>query len=732
MSLGAQSVTLPQGGSIGRVGATISRTGTAGSVTLSVNGLPAGASATFVQPGSGSSGTIALNPGTAAAGTYSLTVQASDGTYSGSASLSLILNAGLAPQLPGPFAWSSTGPLISEISDATHSLVSVKDPTVVYYANRWHVYATTADSAGNWSMEYVNFTDWSQAAAAQPYYIDANPGLRGYHCAPEVFYFTPQSKWYLIYQSQQPQYSTADDLSQPGTWTAPQNFFAAKPATVNDWIDYWMICDSTNCYMFFSGDDGRWYRSQTSVANFPNGFSEPLVIMEAANRADLFEASNVYYLKGLNQYLAIIECMGGTSGQRYFRAFISDRLDGDWTPLASANSWATPFAGINNVSFDSGVSAWTTDISHGEMLRDGYDQTLTIDPANLQFLYQGVNPAARGQDYAKLPWQLGIIRRVTGAAAHESHGLPVPPGGGVPKPSGAAGGLKVLDWAGFKAAVTYTYDDALPSQIAAYPQLQATGARMTFFLTCGSDGNSPMWTQAAKDGHELGNHTVHHCHADGTGCANYAGSLEAEYDLCTDHIKQTYGVSNVWTTAAPFGDTGYDAVAATRFFLNRGVWGGQVAPNDNSDPYNLPIHGVPEGETAGAFNSYIDSARAAGHWLIFMFHSLGGDGGYAPVNAADVIASIHHAKAPGDIWVDSMVNVGAYWAGQKAVSSAVSVQSGSDTIVTWSLPAHFPAGKYVRVSVTGGTVKQGGAALPWHDGGYYEVALDDGSLTVGP
>jgi len=260
------------------------------------------------------------------------------------------------------------------------------------------------------------------------------------------------------------------------------------------------------------------------------------------------------------------------------------------------------------------VTAWTTDISHGEMLRDGYDQTLTIDPANLQFLYQGVSPSAHGLDYAKLPWQLGLIRRVTAG----SSGLPVPAGSGVPKPSGAPGGLRVLNWAGFKAALSYTYDDALPSQIADYPQLQATGVRMTFFLIGSSDGNSPTWAQAARDGFELGNHTEHHCYADGTGCASYAGSIEAEYDLCTAHIEQTYGVSNVWTTASPYGDTGYDAVAATRFFLNRGVQGGQVAPNDNSDPFNLPCYAASAGETASSFNSAIDSAHAAGNWLIFL------------------------------------------------------------------------------------------------------------------
>jgi len=32
--------------------------------------------------------------------------------------------------------------------------------------------------------------------------------------------------------------------------------------------------------------------------------------------------------------------------------------------------------------------------------------------------------------------------------------------------------------------------------------------------------------------------------------------------------------------------------------------------------------------------------------------------------------------------------------------------------------------------VTGGTLRQGGKVLPWNDAGYYEVALDPGSLTI--
>lgn len=310
--------------------------------------------------------------------------------------------------------------------------------------------------------------------------------------------------------------------------------------------------------------------------------------------------------------------------------------------------------------------------------------------------------------------------------------LPTLHGSRVPKPAGALGNLKVLNWAGFHSAVTYTFDDSIASQIRDYPQLAATGIHITFFLVGASDSNSPVWAQAAKDGSELGNHTEHHCHADATGCAwgAYAGSLEAEYDLCSAHIEQTYGVSHVWTTASPYGDEGFDKVAKTRFFLNRGVRGGQIAPNDQSDPSNLPTFTAAAGQTASTFIPVIDSAEANGNWQVLLFHSLGGDGGYAPVKLDDVIASIDHAKALGDVWIDTFVNVGAYWAGQKAVTSATITEEGKAIRLGWTLPDHFPPGKFLRVTVTGGKLSQGGKALKWNDAGYYEIALDPGSLII--
>jgi hypothetical protein len=260
-------------------------------------------------------------------------------------------------------------------------------------------------------MVYVTFADWSSADRAPQYYMDNNKYLRGYHCAPQVFYFRPQKKWYLIYQSQPPSYSVADRIGRPENWSKPSYFYRKLPEGVPSlWIDYWIICDDKNAYLFSSGDDGKFYRCQTTIEDFPNGFGDITVVMEYP-RFDLFEGACVYKIKGKKLYVALIECIG-TQGLRYYKAFLAERLDGKWQPLA--DSEANPFAGKVNVTFEKGVEPWSTHFSHGELLRDGYDETLTIDPRNLQFLYQGMDldqAAMNKLDYSQLPWRLAILKQ---------------------------------------------------------------------------------------------------------------------------------------------------------------------------------------------------------------------------------------------------------------------------------------------------------------------------------
>ncbi len=316
--------------------------------------------------------------------------------------------------LPDSFSWSSTGPLIGPEPDATHPVVSVKDPTVFRYKNRWHVYATTADTAGSWSLAYTSFKDWSQAAAAPQTFLDANPNIGDrYAAAPEVFYFAPQKLWYMVYQTGPPSYSTTTDPSDPGSWSAPRSFYDSEPTVVTEnkgsggWLDFWTICDRTDCYLFFSDDNGHQYRSRTTLDEFPNGFRDTTIVLSEPSRFDLFEASNVYRLGDSGRYLMLVEALATKSDwRRYFRAWTADSLGGTWTPLADTESNA--FLRADRVTFEAGQPAWTQDFSHGEMIRDGVDQTLTVDPCRLRFLYQGIDPAASG-DYSQLPWRLGLV-----------------------------------------------------------------------------------------------------------------------------------------------------------------------------------------------------------------------------------------------------------------------------------------------------------------------------------
>lgn len=303
--------------------------------------------------------------------------------------------------------------------------------------------------------------------------------------------------------------------------------------------------------------------------------------------------------------------------------------------------------------------------------------------------------------------------------------LPIPPGpNAVPRPSGKPGNLVVLPWAGFQAAVTYTFDDSNGSQIEHYDELQALGVPMTFYLWTDRPGSrDPIWARAVKDGHELGNH----------GKTHARDALPADIDAASAFIREHFGVT-AWTMASPFGDASYPPLAATRFLVNRGVVNGLIGPDDHVDPFDLFCWVPPRQAPASAFDAQVDSARSAGKWRIMLLHGFtgGGDGAWQPVALDDFVKSVKYAKSLGDVWLDSMVNVAAYWRGQRAFSASGPVSAGGSLTWTWSLPERFPPGKYLRVKVDGGKLTQNGTELAWNDHGFYEVSLDAESLTLSP
>jgi endo-1,4-beta-xylanase len=318
-------------------------------------------------------------------------------------------SSGTGGGLPGSFSWSSSGVLISPHSDS-HNIIAVKDPSVVSYNGQWYVAASTVNSSGNYGIEFLSFSSWSQAGSATPVYADQTAIGGGYKTAPMLFYFAPQKLWYVTYQmGSNIGYSTNPDVTNPSGWSATKTFYSGMPSIISQnigsgfWVDSWVICDGANCYLFSMDDNGHLYRSQTSVANFPNGMGNTVIAASNSSPFAFFEADNVYKVAGASQYLLIVEAIASSTGRRIFTSYTSNALDGSWTPLA--NTQSNPFMAASNVAFSG--AAWTQDFSSGEMIRSGYDQTITISPCKIQYLYQGHDPNAN-QSYNLLPWRLGL------------------------------------------------------------------------------------------------------------------------------------------------------------------------------------------------------------------------------------------------------------------------------------------------------------------------------------
>lgn len=307
----------------------------------------------------------------------------------------------------GEFKWTASAPLVSPAQRPDDSCYSVKDPTVVHYGDRWHLFTTIRSQKRSHQIEYLSFEDWPRANAAPRHILTIT---NGYFCAPQVFYFTPHKRWYLVYQISdsnlkmlQPAFSTSTNISDPVSWTPPQRLYQTHPTNITAWIDFWIICDDAKAHLLFTSNNGLMWRAETRLADFPHGWNAPKVVL----RGDIFEASHTYRLKGLDQFLTVIEAQA-TGGRRYYKAYLADRLDGEWKPLAATKE--KPFADLVNVR-DS-ATHWTDSISHGELLRAGHDQKMEVDPANLKFLFQGVSEARRaGKKYGEIPWELGLLEQ---------------------------------------------------------------------------------------------------------------------------------------------------------------------------------------------------------------------------------------------------------------------------------------------------------------------------------
>jgi len=345
-------------------------------------------------------------------------------------------NAGVFPYRK----WIVSKPILQAGPAGSIDDVSVKDPSIVYYSGKYHLFYTSKASRA--AAKNFRFISNNRSGTV---YVAAETleGLKhakrydlGAICqyvivAPQVFYFEPHKKWYLVAQTPvdgmpdlMPFYMTNDNIGDVRGWSKPAEIKTCKSHN-GFWIDFWVICDAVKAHLFYTDHAGGVFRMECPIGEFPEGFAsqrEETVLAERGEneigRWRLHEASHVYYVKQANEYLMLVEGVYRhptrrnywDSRTRFMFAYVADKLEGPWRRVEdNPNDFAGDPA---HLYYDHGIKCPYGQVSHFELIRSGYDQRLEIQDYRLTLLFQAFDATGMGPDYDynDLPWELAIMR----------------------------------------------------------------------------------------------------------------------------------------------------------------------------------------------------------------------------------------------------------------------------------------------------------------------------------
>lgn len=219
--------------------------------------------------------------------------------------------------------------------------------------------------------------------------------------------------------------------------------------------------------------------------------------------------------------------------------------------------------------------------------------------------------------------------------------------------SAADDAVRIAKWQGDRAgAFALTFDDGQREQVAlAGPMLDALGLKATFVINPGKTpaktgenwfGSWDEWRALAKNGHEIGNHSMTH--------PNFTmlpeGKLEEEIITAQKRIEQELGQPCI-TFCYPFNAE----TPASREMVKRSH---AVSTSGERKAYGGPQF------TADKANTWVDEAIAKKDLVVAMIHGI--DTGYLPFTGRAVLKDhLDYLKSKeAQVWIAPIGVIGRY------------------------------------------------------------------------
>lgn len=276
-------------------------------------------------------------------------------------------------------------------------------------------------------------------------------------------------------------------------------------------------------------------------------------------------------------------------------------------------------------------------------------------------------------------------------------------------PAVAANPFKTIPWNGYSGAASFTFDDGI-YQIETLPQifLEMPDVKVTFFLSNMGvnllDLYGVEFSNFAKLGHEIGNHSRTHVHLSNLS----EDSLKKEVIDFASELQQvinSYGAeANITAHALPFSANSETAskVINERHFINRSSWG-SGRHNWDDEPrwtdidsrawYTLPgadsalLKALDTAAYIGDFNSsnpWYTPVKGPS-WIVLLNHGVGysGESQITP----ELLKDAFKRAKQNNMWIAPFSTVGAYYRAHFTLdaSKAITGENGQFT-VKWEMP----------------------------------------------